>query len=358
MIVFNIAIQIRAAAGKEYHMEKLFVVFLMVVLLTGCSPTKQTLRTGDAISISGENNNFSLHSVDFPDKINGWVIRDKNNNVYTETKSQLLKTQDGGAHWAEIGSDSYTLYAVKFVDPNEGWSISQVGNKAELNQGSDDAKIQYTVMHTTDGGATWNVQWEGQQTSTSDLSLWFQDTSYGFVLVGNTLLATQNGGRQWTPVSFGISDFTPQSMSFTDMKTGWVMGVNGKEDEIYVLNTKDGGKSWQRQFQKSYSDGPVGSIGIDFTDSNTGWFLTSDLATWSGELYYTNNAGVSWQKINQIKCVRPTPTSIHFISSKVGWIPLDVGAGPITGGLMYTRDGGKSFQVLGDTANGVPEETR
>ena len=131
------------------------------------------------------------------------------------------------------------------------------------------------------------------------------------------------------------------------------MGVNGKDDEIIVLHTKDGGNNWNQQFEKTYSDsaGSMGSIGIDFTDSNTGWFLTSDLGTWNGELYGTTDGGSNWQVINQIKCNRPTPTSIHFISSSVGWIPLDVGAGPITGGLMYTCDGGKSFQVVGANPN-------
>lgn len=312
-----------------------------------------TLMPGDAISVSGENSAFSLYSLDFLDENSGWVIRDKYNTAYTETKSQLLRTQDGGMHWTEAGSDSYTLYAVKFIDTNEGWSISQVSNKAELNPDSDDAKIQYTVMHTSDGGATWSVQWKGEQTSTSNLSLWFQNASNGFALVGNTLLATQNGGGVWTSVSFGTNDFTPQSVSFTDRKTGWVMGVNGKDDEIIVLHTKDGGNNWNQQFEKTYSDsaGSMGSIGIDFTDSNTGWFLTSDISTLNGELYGTKDGGSSWQVINQIKCNRPTPTSIHFISGSVGWIPLDVGAGPITGGLMYTRDGGKSFQVVGANPN-------
>lgn len=313
------------------------------------SAATSALLPGDAISITGENNDFSLYSVNFLDDNNGWVIRDKYNAAYTETKSQLLRTQDGGTHWSEVGSDDNTLYVVKYVSTVEGWSISQVGDKAEQNPGSDGTEIQYTLMHTTDGGTTWSVQWEGRQVSTLHLSLWFQDASNGFALIGNSLLTTQNGGGTWTSVSFGTSDFTPQSISFTDREIGWVIGVNGKDDKIIVLHTKDGGKSWIQQFEKTYPDSGshVGSIGIDFTDSETGWFLTSDLGTWNGDLYNTLDGGSSWNKINQIKCVRPTPMSLQFISSEVGWIPLNVGAGPISGGLMVTRDGGKSFQVVG-----------
>lgn len=319
---------------------------------TADSAASPTLMPGDAIDIVGENNDFSLYSVDFLDENNGWVIRDKYNAAYTETKSQLLRTQDGGDHWSEVGSDDNTLYVVKYVNTEEGWSISQVGDKAELNPGSDEAVIQYTVMHTMDSGATWSVQWEGQQVSTSHLSLWFQDTSSGFALVGNTILDTQNGGKDWSPVSFGVKDFIPQCMSFTDAKTGCVAGVNEKQNVLTVLHTGDGGKNWRRQFQKSNSGSNImGFIGLDFVDARIGWFLTSDMGTWNGELYNTCDGGSNWNKINQIKCVRPIPMSIHFISSEVGWIPLNVGAGPISGGLMVTRDGGKSFQVVGASKN-------
>lgn len=44
---------------------------------------------------------------------------------------------------------------------------------------------------------------------------------------------------------------------------------------------------------------------------------------------------------------RPTPTEIKFITPKIGWIPLDVGAGPIAGGLTLTKDGGKNFTRVG-----------
>ncbi|MDQ7095718.1 YCF48-related protein [Desulfosporosinus sp. PR] len=357
-------------------MKKLAIVLLIIFLLSGCSPANrskqglswggsvaetptvslspQTLKPGDAISVSGENNCFSLRSLDFLDENNGWVIRERTDSRNLERKSQLLQTRDGGMHWAEIGSDGNTLDEVKFVDSHEGWAISQAG-QVETNPGP----VQYSVMQTMDGGATWNVQWQGQQTSASGLGLWFQDAAHGFALVADTLLATQNGGREWTKVSFGAGDFIPQSMSFTDAQTGGVAGVNGQQNVLTVLHTSDGGKSWQRQFQKSNSgSGIMGIIGLDFVDARTGWFLTSDLDTRNGDLYHTDDGGSNWKKINQIKCVRPTPTSLHFISPKVGWIPLDVGAEPIDGGLTYTRDGGKSFQVVGRSGAGDPDGTQ
>ncbi|HUX47446.1 MAG TPA: YCF48-related protein, partial [Desulfosporosinus sp.] len=141
--------------------------------------------------------------------------------------------------------------------------------------------------------------------------------------------------------------------------TGWVVGMIDRKDpskssdqnaenKLVVLHTIDGGKHWRQQFAKDYAAGTVGSVDIDFVNATTGWFLTSDLGTWNDELYYTANAGKDWQKISQIRSARPSPTEVKFITPQVGWIPLDVGAGPISGGLMLTKDGGKDFTIVGN----------
>lgn len=153
-------------------------------------------------------------------------------------------------------------------------------------------------------------------------------------------------------------------MSFVKADTGWVIGVSKEQDSpasislnttyiLLVWQTTDGGRHWQRKFAREYAkgEGPIGSVGIDFVNAATGWFLTSNMATWQGDLYYTNDGGKDWQKVNQIKCTRPYPAGLNFITPKIGWIPLDVGAGPISGGLMYTSDGGKNFSLIESSSN-------
>lgn len=349
-------------------MKKLFIVFLTIIFLAGCSTesprgqdnsggTDNTenqdvsigLSTGDTVRVTGENNDFTLHSIDFLDENNGWIIQSRWNSSLNKINSQLLITHNSGTNWFEVGSDSESLVIVKFVDQKEGWAISEVNDGTGSNSGAADNKMRHNILHTIDGGIHWDIQWEGEQISTSEFDLWFQDNTFGFALVGSTLIATQNGGKQWSSVSFSDDNFTPQHMSFTDAKTGWVVGISGQDNVILsVLHTIDGGKSWRRQFYKDYAgSGPMGSIGINFIDEDTGWFLTSDMNTWKGELYYTDDAGADWEMINKVGCARPYPTGMEFISEQVGWIPLDAGAGPIEGGLEYTRDGGNSFHILG-----------
>jgi photosystem II stability/assembly factor-like uncharacterized protein len=74
-----------------------------------------------------------------------------------------------------------------------------------------------------------------EQASASHPDLWFQDDANGFALIGSSLLKTQDGGGQWTTVSFGAEDFTPQSMSFVDAETGWVMGAVGTDEDALAV---------------------------------------------------------------------------------------------------------------------------
>ena len=309
------------------------------------------LKRGEAVSVTGDGGGFQLHSVGFSPDGAGWMLRDRYDAVTDTLRSQLLKTADDGATWSKAGDDSRTLDAVRFADSKEGWAISEEAGDTGTGQ------VRYAVLHTSDGGTGWSVQWGGGPvTSSSAPELWFGDAKNGFALAGGTLLKTADGGAHWSAVPLGAGNPAPQHMAFADAETGWLTA--GQGNTLFVLHTADGGKSWTRQFQKQYEDGPIGSAGIDFLNAEEGWFLTSDLATWEGELYHTADGGAAWQAVGKIKCVRPTPEGLDFVDSQTGWIPLDVGAGPVAGGLSVTRDGGKTFQVLGQSPAPVYDQSQ
>lgn len=314
---------------------------------------KQLIPTeGDPVGVSGEKNAcFSLRSVDFIDENTGWVVKFEYNA--NKQGSQVLRTQDGGAHWEKTELNNMAVERLVFVDKTAGWAIGQA--ERETTSG---VQPYVKILHSEDGGQSWDVQWEDQVDLSSGYELWFQDTTRGYALISGKLFSTSDGGKQWSPVLFGVDDFTPQHMSFVNADTGWVIGrIERKnrtesspgqhpETTLVVLQTIDAGKHWRQQFAQNYSTGPVGSADIDFVDAATGWFLMSDFATMTGDLYYTSDGGREWKKINKVKSARPTPGEIDFVTRETGWIPLDVGAGPISGGLMLTRDGGKNFNLV------------
>lgn len=324
------------------------------------SPAAETgLQKGEAVQLTGENNDFQLHGVDFLDDGTGWMIRDRYDAGSNSYSSQLLSTADGGENWQKVGTgtDGLRLAAVRFVNRQEGWAVSQEADKTAKVPAGSTLPVRDSILHTADGGQSWTVQWKSGSdesgNSETKPALWAADARTAFALAGTKLLKTADGGKTWAAVSFGVKDFSPVQMSFTDAKTGWAAGVSAKRDMLSVLRTADGGKSWSRQFQKKYAIGgdygPAGCAGMDFLNEKEGWFLTSDLDTWNGELYHTLDGGLHWQKAGEVKSVRPTPEGLCFLDSKTGWIPLDPGAGPIAGGLSHTRDGGKSFQTVGET---------
>lgn len=282
--------------------------------------------------------------MDFIDQNAGWLVKDEYNGE--KQVSQILQTTDGGENWEATKLGDLQVNQLIFVNKTTGWAITQAAGKAE--PGIETSTVQ--IQRTDDGGKTWNTQWEDKISLSGGFDLWFADETHGYALISGTLLSTSDGGNKWSPVSFGVNAFSPQHIIFVSADTGWVIGTinsneNSTKNELLVLQTTDGGQHWQQQLKKDYPT-RVRSIDIDFVNETTGWFLTSDLDTWTGELYYTSNAGHDWQKINEIKSVRPTPTELHFNSPQAGWIPLDVGAGPISGGLLYTEDGGKNFDLI------------
>lgn len=304
------------------------------------------------IEIKGEDIGSSFHSLDFIDEQNGWIIENK--YAAPEEPSKILRTQDGGIHWEKTEFKDMLIDKLSFINKSVGFAIAKASSESK----SDTKLGTLRILQTQDGGKSWTIQWEKKMPSTTSNDLWFQDALSGYALIGGVLLSTGDGGKHWSSVNFGVVDFIPQHMSFTSMEKGWVIGIKQIKNQsneqtsdnafrLMVLQTFDVGKHWHKQFEKNYIDGSVSGIDIDFITPSTGWFLISDFATLRGELYYTSNGGMNWKKINEIRSARPTPTEVRFVTPEIGWIPLDVGAGPIAGGLMYTKDGGKNFSVIG-----------
>lgn len=319
--------------------------------------SQPTLKPGEDVRVTGKNHDFQLHGIDFFDAKTGWMIQDRYDSGSDSYQSQLLTTQNGGGSWTEAGGDDRQLDGIFFVNQNEGWAVSQETVRSVTANVSK--LVRYSVLHTKDGGRSWAVQWKSSSDeSESKPALWAGDAQTAFALVGSRVLKTSDGGAKWTSVSFGVRDFTPVQMFFSDGKTGWAAGVNGKKNILSVRYTSNGGRSWTRRFQKRMDSGAAGCAGIDFLNEKEGWFLTSDLSTWNGELYHTKDGGLHWSKTGEVKSTRPTPEEICFVDSQTGWIPLNVGAGPIDGGLSVTRDGGKSFRVVGASNSENAEETQ
>jgi hypothetical protein len=119
------------------------------------------------------------------------------------------------------GITDQLLASVNFATPQLGWAVGTNG----------------TILHTEDGGKSWNVQPSKTIESVSSVS--FVTPQLGWAVgTEGTILHTQDGGKSWNAQASNTSEWL-YSVSFTTPQLGWAVGTNGT-----ILRTQDGGKSW------------------------------------------------------------------------------------------------------------------
>jgi photosystem II stability/assembly factor-like uncharacterized protein len=209
------------------------------------------------------------------------------------------------------------LVSVYFLNSEHGWIGGDGG---------------YFAM-TTNGGQSWNPQSLKTREGINDI--YFRNEENGYVLSGDKVFITNNGGQNWTESpAINKNDFkgTEQelySIRFSDKKRGWIVGSVSKGESIVdslVLRTTDGGSSWTRVRVPTTSE----LFHLDFINENKGWIVGS-----GGIILFTEDAGATWQRQKS-----DITTDLYYVDlrgSKDGWA---VGA---KGVILHTDDGGKNW---------------
>ena len=152
---------------------------------------------------------------------------------------------------------------MEFRSADEGWMSGVV---VDLQAQT----ITPTVLHTTDGAATWAT------------------TSLTAVLPPNTY---------------------PLAMDFVDGQHGWIAGFAETGEAPVVLATTDGGASWQSVASPGSLTGDF-IVTLEFVSALEGWA--------SGEaLYHTTDGGVTWTR--QVPGVRGGLLAIAASDSTHVW---------------------------------------
>jgi photosystem II stability/assembly factor-like uncharacterized protein len=101
-------------------------------------------------------------------------------------RGQILVSNDG-RHWAQVQTPVRSpLTAVYFVDDKNGWAV---GHDA-------------TILHTADGGKTWELQNFNAELEKPYLSVLFLDANTGFAIGAYGLASkTTDGGKTWTDLA-------------------------------------------------------------------------------------------------------------------------------------------------------------
>ena len=222
------------------------------------SQTTGQTRTGDmaAVAFAG-------------DQKHGWVV----GNNPSGRIGEILSTSDGGAHW-----QSHTWVNLRFTDVTSAYGNTM---KAWATDEYDDS-----VYATTDGGATWTMQYAG----------------------------APYGQPWWQAIVFA-----------NDNLHGWAVGY-----DPYVLSTTDGGANWVFQCLDQSVGSTIGFYDVATDGHSRCWAVGRNgliMATTDGVTWFTQRAGTDIG--NNLKAV-------DFINSR-GWAVGDRGT------ILATTDGGTTW---------------
>ncbi len=271
---------------------------------------------------------------------------DVNNIWVTGREGTILHSKDGGASWDSVSSGvTERLYTVEFINSDTGWVAG------------DDNKSVSTVLRTIDAGLNWESQSLSGGGALSIYDVDFIKNSSGQIMCGYITGAL---GYTWKTLDFGANwnsvrnkcENTFYSSCFVNSDTGWFVGTPSVQEPYTIMNTMDGGDTWQQQtnptginlrgvcFGSDLRGIAVGLSGtILFTeDGGANWqtassapyarwesvFLTKSGKAWAvgskGRIAYSTDWGVTWESQESGVSVDFELWEVYFINDSEGWI--------------------------------------
>jgi len=226
----------------------------------------------------------------------------------------LVGLSTANAEWVRLNTKSFsTLKDIFFQDNEHGWIVGTDG----------------TIMHTVDGGVTW--QSEQKFTTDNLLQIYFTDTNTGWLLCERNIYSrgrnatsylrkTTDGGRNWEKIEFEEADrerVTKLLFSKNGLATAF-----GEGGIFYKL--QEDGKTWKR------SRAAIHFLLLDGAYSEA---LTGAIVGAGGTIVFTEDGGLTWENATVLGTQDTRINGITFTGPKTGWA---VGAG----GTIFSATGG------------------
>ena len=203
----------------------------------------------------------SVKGLVFRNGTDGWI----NGEPRGLEQMFLLRTRDAGKTWRPLWFDPPR----EFLGP-----VEESGTPQFFGEGKSDGVLgvlfreynpdhfAYAIYRTRDGGERWTCAGFAPEPAW-DVGASFVDADHGWVIAGDKLFATVDGGAHWeklaTNLRFNGADDdhheNPQALRFVNAHVGWVVksiGAVGGRSEL--LRTDDGGHTW------THRCGPPGEL--------------------------------------------------------------------------------------------------
>lgn len=204
---------------------------------------------------------------------------------------------------------------------NLKWSSALLCMLATCAISSCSKKDSKPEQHPEDLLATLSKGWDRIFIGPTE-DLHFPDENDGYA-VGGRVLKTTDGGNSWTPTKGAL----PQGIGglycfFLNKSTGWVVTGNA------IFYTIDGGEGWKRG---TFMVKGTGLNRVQFSDAQTGYCNSLD------GLYKSTDGGITWVSVFNDKATRVYHPGIFFLDAKTGWFADHTGIRKTTDGSNFTK---------------------
>ncbi|MDE1461202.1 WD40/YVTN/BNR-like repeat-containing protein [Spartinivicinus poritis] len=229
-------------------------------------------------------------------------------------RGHIVYSDNQGQQWQQAKvPTSQLVTAIHFVDQHHGWAV-----------GHDSI-----ILATTDGGTSWQRQYDDLAMEAPLLDVWFFNQQVGFAVGAyGQILRTTDGGNRWEDWSHTIEneeEFHYNSITAIDNDRLIIVGEAGL---LYRSTNK--GKTWEL-LESPYEGSLFGTIATGTADSALIFGLR-------GHIFRTNDFGDSWQQVK----VKTEQGLYGGQLSSDQQITLVGNAGVV----LVSKDAGLSFQVV------------
>lgn len=293
MMVIGAAVTLAAPAGAENRMGL---------------PTPETSVAEDAMQSDLATKSLLLGSAWAGDRL-----------VAVGHWGHVVLSDDKGVTWrqAQKVATRNTLTSVFFADEKNGWAVGH----------------DTVVLHTSDGGENWELQYSSPVAETPLLSVWFENTKHGIATGSfSFMLETFDGGVTWESRPL----LAEESEEFDQPHLNQIFWGPDRKTQVMIaaeagnfFRSLDAGKTWE-QIKIPY----IGSFWGGMT-TKEGRILTLGMR---GNIFKSDDLGVSWEKV-------PTGADQSF-SGGTQLADGTIVAVGLGGTVAYSTDNGSSFKSM------------
>lgn len=155
--------------------------------------------------------------------------------------SHFMTSSDAGASWTsiELTDKLQMLIDARFTTPKEGIVVG----------GSAGSIMNCEILHTSDGGATWEQVFKSKTRASLCWKISFPSDSVGYVSIQDTgagpgsFAKTTDGGKTWVEKPLPVTTaYSAIGVGFITDTIGWMSSENPKQA---TYRTSDGGETWE-----------------------------------------------------------------------------------------------------------------